>query len=320
MRWLIWLAAMLAFGGAASAHSVGFQTASIPVAGDRPTQVGIWYPSDAPETVQRLGLSRQSVAPGAPLLGRKLPLVVISHGAGGSFSDHYDTAHALAEAGFVVVALSHTGDTYDDRSRAIRMGERAAQIGPVIDYMTSSWPDHAAINVKRVGIFGFSSGGFTALVAIGGEPDLTLISAHCAQHPTYFECMTNRQFGAGGPGDLHPKVHDPRIRAAVVAAPALGYTFAPVGLAKVKIPVQLWRAEADAVLPNPFYAETVRGLLPITPDYRTEPGANHFDFLPACSPELAKAAPQICRTAFDRTGFHTRFNTEVIAFFRKTLR
>jgi predicted dienelactone hydrolase len=46
------------------------------------------------------------------------PLVLISHGTGGSGASHYDTALALALAdeGFVVAALTHTGDNYMDRA------------------------------------------------------------------------------------------------------------------------------------------------------------------------------------------------------------
>ena len=41
--------------------------------------------------------------------GAGLPLVVMSHGNGGVFDGHLDTASALAEAGFVVAAPTHTG-------------------------------------------------------------------------------------------------------------------------------------------------------------------------------------------------------------------
>ncbi|MBI1197267.1 MAG: dienelactone hydrolase [Phenylobacterium sp.] len=318
MRLVAAMAAAWAVCGGAQAASVGFATLSVPVAGDRPLTLGVWYPTDAPETVQPLLLSRQSVAAGAPVRGEGLPLVVMSHGTGGSFADHYDTAHALAEAGFVVAAPSHTGDTYDDHSRALRIGERAPAIVRVIDYMTAEWPDHARIDAGRIGMFGFSSGGFTALVAIGGRPDLGLIGPHCAEHPTYFDC----QLKGGEPSTaMSAGGYDPRIRAAVIAAPALGFTFAPHGLDEVKVPVQLWRAGADRILPHPLYAEAVRGLLPTPPDYRVVEGADHFDFLPPCSPALAQAAPQICGDGiFDRAGFHARFNAEVVAFLQRTLR
>jgi predicted dienelactone hydrolase len=41
---------------------------------------------------------------------------------------------------------------------------------------------------------------------------------------------------------------------AVVAAPALGFTFSPDGLKNVTVPVQLWRAEDDVIVPHPRYA------------------------------------------------------------------
>ncbi|THD74344.1 MAG: dienelactone hydrolase [Phenylobacterium sp.] len=319
LGWVMGLAALFV-ASAAFAGNVGFETISIPVAGDKPLQAGVWYPTDAAEAMTPLALGRQSVAPGAAVLGHGHPLVVISHGTGGSFADHFDIARALAQSGFVVAAVSHTGDTYDDRSRALRITERPGQLVRLIDYMTADWRGHAAIDAQRIGAFGFSSGGFTVLGAIGGEPNLALLAPHCARHPHFFDCQLNRQFAAfPRPATPAPVAHDPRIKAAVVAAPALGFTFAPSGLAKVRIPVQLWRAEWDTVLPQPYYAETVHGLLPKA-DYRVAPRADHFDFLPPCSEGLAKAAPSICVSNIDRATFHQTFNAEVVRFFREKLR
>ena len=321
MRLSTWLLAAL-FGllaSAAAAQTVGFQTLSVPVAGDRPLQVGVWYPSRSPEASARLGLGLQTVAMGGAISGKRHPLIVISHGTGGWYGSHDDTARALARAGFVVAAVSHTGDTFDDRSRAARMADRSPQLSKLIDFMTGAWPGRDAIDPRKVGVFGFSSGGFTALVAIGGEPDLRLVGPHCVAHPAYFDCNLLRQSGDAPVGG--PWVHDPRIRAAVIAAPALGFTFAPKGLAKVKVAVQLWRAEQDSVLPQPLYAEAVRGLLPRGPDYRVVAGADHYDFLAPCGPGMARAAPAVCGgKGFDRAAFHAGFNADVVAFFEKTLR
>src|SRR4051812_4596384 len=101
MKTLMILAAVTALAGQAQA-GVGFETASAPVPGDKALAVTIWYPSDAPERPTPLGLYSQSVAPGAAPSGHGHPLVVISHGTGGSNADHYDTARTLAAAGFVV--------------------------------------------------------------------------------------------------------------------------------------------------------------------------------------------------------------------------
>lgn len=312
---VLWL--LLAVG-VAQARTVGFETLSVPVAGDRPLAAMIWYPADAPERAVRLALYHQSVAVEAPVAGRGLPLVVISHGAGGANTDHFDTARALARAGFVVAAITHTGDTRGDRSRALRITERPGELIRLIDYMTTEWAGHHAVDAGRVGAFGFSSGGFTVLGAVGGEPDMAPAARHCAEHPHFYDCQVLR--GLSGATAKPPLVaHDPRIRAAVVAAPALAFTFAPDGLANVTVPIQLWRAEWDTVLPQPYYAEAVHRMLPKA-EYRVVPGAEHFDFMAPCSEALAKAAPPICVGLIDRAAFHKTFNTAVVRFFQRTLR
>jgi predicted dienelactone hydrolase len=298
---------------------VGFQTVSVPVPGDAPMAGAVWYPAEATENEVPLALFRQSVAVGAPVTGRSHPLVVISHGAGGSLVDHYDTARELARAGFVVASITHTGDTRTDRSRAMRITERPGQLIRLIDYMTTEWPGHGSLDLKRIGAFGFSSGGFTVLGAIGGEPDMTKVASHCAEHPKFYACVLQQDQGIGArPTTMAPVEHDRRIRAAVVAAPALGFVFEPSGLNGVSIPVQLWRAEQDTVLPHPYYAEVVHRLLPKA-EYHVVPGAAHFDFMAPCSDALAKVAPAICPASIDRPAFHKTFNAAVVRFFEKTL-
>jgi predicted dienelactone hydrolase len=145
------------------------------------------------------------------------------------------------------------------------------------------------------------------------------VARHCAEHPHFYDCQVPRQTAAVAPATPAPVAHDPRIKAAVVAAPALGFAFAPSGLSKVGVPVQLWRAEWDTVLPQPYYAEVVHGLLPRA-EYHVVPRAEHFDFMAPCSDSLARVAPSICPQTIDRAAFHARFNADVVRFFRQTLR
>jgi predicted dienelactone hydrolase len=73
-----------------------------------------------------------------PIAGDKLPLVVISHGRGGDFIGHHDTAETLADAGFIVAAISHPGDTVSDMSRSGDLSvtiERPTDIKRLIDFM-----------------------------------------------------------------------------------------------------------------------------------------------------------------------------------------
>ena len=311
----------LALAAPALAANAGFTVVQVPDPQGPPITVGIWYPTDAPASPMQLGIGDQVAAPGAPLVGDHLPLIVMSHGNGGFFGGHADTAQALAEAGFVVAALTHTGDNYADQSRATDMANRPRQVSVLIDYMLSAAPMTAAIDPARVGAFGFSSGGFTVLVAAGGEPDLTLVAPHCKAHPDFFDCKLAASHPL--PADMSKVVwsHDARIKAVVSAAPALGYSFTKAGLSKVTMPLQLWRAADDEILPDPFYASTVRANLPKAPDWHVVPKAGHFDFLTPCNDQGRATAAAICGSApgFDRAAFHRDFDREVVGFFKANL-
>lgn len=310
---------------ATGVHAAGFQRVSAADPDGKPLEMDIWYPSAATAAPVSMGPTNMSVAINAPVLGTDLPLVVMSHGNGGSSLSHFDTAIALADAGFVVVAVTHTGDNYADQSRSLDVMSRSRHVSRAIDHMLSTWDDRATIDPTRVGIFGFSSGGFTALTSIGGVPDFSKIAPLCVQYPGDYVCQLLAK--SGGTATALPRAAtasalDPRIRSAVVVAPALGFTFSPDGVKNVKVPVQLWRGENDVVVPHPRYAEAVRIALPQAPEYQVVPNAGHYDFLAPCSSALAALAPSICTssTGFDRTAFHASFNAAVVAFFGKTLR
>jgi predicted dienelactone hydrolase len=299
-----------------TARAAGFHAGQAPDPGHPSIEIGIWYPSDAPVTDQRLELSQQAVAVDGPVAGGRHGLIVISHGTGGSYAGHYDTALALAAAGYVVVALTHTGDNWRDQSGVMNIMDRPRQVSRVIDFMLSGWSGASSIDPARIGMFGFSAGGFTTLVDIGGRPDLQKVGPFCADHAAQFTCKLvaahRNEVGVAPVPD-----RDSRIKAAVVAAPALGFVFGADGLRGVTVPVQLWRADADQILPAPDYADAVRAALPSPPEFQTVPNAGHFDFLAPCSEALAHQVPVICQEApgFDRAAFHSRMNAAIVAFF-----
>lgn len=288
-----------------------------------PIKIGIWYPSKGTAAETDLGLQSQFVVPNGRVAGRSLPLVVISHGTGGSLQDHYDTALALAHAGFVVAALQHPHDNRLDQRWATYLYARPPAVRATIDYMLRDWRANGQINPQRIGLFGFSSGGLTALLTAGGVPDLGLIPRYCASHAAVFVCQLLKKHPSD-PVVPPPEsdVVDKRVRSIVVAAPAIGFTFTRAGLSRVRIPVQLWQAGKDQILPAPDYVEPVRDRLPRRPEYHLVVGADHLDFLAPCSDALAQAVPAVCQETghFDRTRFHRRFNAAVVAFFRRTLR
>jgi predicted dienelactone hydrolase len=321
MRFAIVAFALLMLS-AMPAVSAGFEQIMVPDPAGASLEVGIWYPSEAPAARERLGLFEQTVASHGAVAGRDLPLIVMSHGSGGSFEGHYDTALALAEAGFVVAAVTHTGDNYRDQSEFGRLENRPRHIKVLIDYMLTSWQHHEALDPSRVGMFGFSAGGFTALVALGGTPDMRTVAPHCAAHPDEWSCRKLEEHkvepSANSSRPEASWVHDPRIVAAVIASPAVGYAFSAAALSAVTVPIQLWRGDSDEILPQPNYAQAVYDRLPVKPEYHVVANAGHFAFLAPCSPALAARVPEICHDpeGFDRAAFHREFNRDVVAFFK----
>ena len=138
--------------------AVGYQHLMIDDPKGGAIEIGIWSPTDAQTASTYVGPDPLDVAVDAAPTGGRHPLVVMSHGNGGSFAGHVDTAMALAEAGFVAAALTHTGDNYRDQSRAVDLPNRPRQLKRLVDYMLGDWAHRDALDNKRVGAFGFSAG------------------------------------------------------------------------------------------------------------------------------------------------------------------
>jgi predicted dienelactone hydrolase len=307
--------------------TVGFEQLSVPDPPGKALSVAVWFPSVGKPVSVSLGPFQQMVVPGGTITGTRLPLVLISHGTGGSDASHYDTALALAREGFVVAALTHTGDNYMDQSYVGNrkdLTDRPRQVSVVLSYMLATWTAHERLDAEGVGMFGFSLGGFTTLVESGAIPDLSRMRELCATHPTAPECLFIKQRNGDqlGPETFTPLwIHDRRVKSAVVAAPAVSYLFGPGSLKAVRIPVQLWRASNDDQVPDAWNTALIWRELPRLVEEHVVARAGHYAFLPPCSEALARQAPQICSddASFDRAVFHRDFNREVVAFFKKTL-
>jgi len=155
-------------------------------------------------------------------------------------------------------------------------------------------------------------------VVIGGNPDFTAIGVLCQAGATTSKCADFRE----GRLPTAPPVHDPRIRAAMLADPPLFQgLFTRERLAGVTIPLLLWRSALGGDGVGPDDVDDLRQLLPGNPDYRVVPNSAHFSFAAPCPPEVAKAVPVLCTDppGFDRTAFHAEFNAAAVAFFRTHL-
>ncbi len=192
---------------ASLARGAGFQQIEISASGALPLLKGaVWSPCAEPPGEVKIGAYVLQVAENCPIAGENLPLVVISHGRGGDDFGHSDTAEALADAGFIVVAIDHPGENSKDRSRIDDPSvfiERPADIKRTIDFMLGSWSGAAKIDPERIGFFGFSRGGYTGLVVTGADFSLGRVQALCEGNASPI-CDQARK------GALPKLAHDPR--------------------------------------------------------------------------------------------------------------
>ena len=301
------------------AEAAGFRFVQVPAdTGGPALSVALWTPCAQPAGEIAVG---RMVVPGVkdcPIERNKLPLVVISHGRAGSFLGHHDTAAALADAGFVVAALNHPGDTLLDPGRSAESSvfvSRPTDIRRLIDFLLAGSPAASAIDRDRIGFFGFSRGGYTGLLVAGATFDWAVAVENCqgVSRPVCDQ-IRRKEFPAPAP------MHDQRIKAAVIADPPT-LVFSKGSYADVKIPLQLWASErgGDGVFPQ--YVAELHKELTAPHDYRVVPNSGHFAFLAPCPPEMAAAAPEICvdPAGFDRVAFHRELNAAVLAFFAKHL-
>lgn len=283
----------------------------------------IWYPCAG--QAEHLTLGNLAVATDfnligvrdCPVTGEKLPLVIFSHGREGWFGANHDTAEALADAGFIVAAINHPGDSANDalqRDDLSVFGSRPVDMVRLLDFMLHDWKNKAAVDPNKIGFFGFSKGGYTGLVLMGVTPDFGRLAGFCKDKTGACAQLHN---GTAVPNPPH----DARIKAAVIVDPATE-TFTGENLSSIKIPFQFWRSERGGPgVGDGSGTARVAARLPGKPDVRVVP-AGHFAFLAPCSPELATAIPRICTdnpVDFDRLAFHRDFNASVIQFFREHL-
>ncbi|MGJ7504365.1 alpha/beta hydrolase family protein [Variovorax sp. ZT5P49] len=298
-----------------------------------PTVVALYYPTRATERTTAMGPFTVQAAIQAPPEDKFKGLIVLSHGIGGTELGHSSLAEALARDGYMVAALRHPGDNWQDGSLLQKGGsvyftERPRQVSRVIDALLQDpqWKDRIASDARgfRIGVLGHSAGGYTALALAGGRVDLSRIGKHCenerAADPIFCSVGRNAPSTASPPAaSVLPSLRDPRVRAVVLLAPA-GVPFTASSLAEIKVPTQIYEAEQDRFLVPRFHAEWIAQNMPGAELHRV-PNAWHFAFMDTPSSAIPTDDGDIRNDppGFDRKAFLTRLSREIPAFFDKAL-
>ncbi len=309
----------------------------------------VWYPADASaqEEPQWLGppgrplFAAGRAAVKAPITGAqaKFPLVALSHGTGGSAGMMAWFGSALAEKGYIAVAVNHPGnnstEAYTVQGFSI-WWERARDLSTVIDAMLLDPAFGGRIDARRIGAAGFSLGGCTMIEIAGGiavpvdyfafcrSPKADNICKSPPEFPTLLEdfqklSQTDAEFQAAL-RHASDSYRDPRVRAVFAMAPALGPAFPAADLAKISIPVEIVAGSADTNVPiessAKYFAAHIRGA-----KLTILPGVGHYVFLAACTARGRETLPLLCADGqgVDRDSIHDKVMSLALAFFASNL-
>ncbi|MCC8189873.1 MAG: dienelactone hydrolase [Planctomycetes bacterium] len=284
--------------------------------------VTIWYPTTQSESVRREGIYTLSAAVDAPPAGEGLGIVIVSHGSGGSDTNHHDWAETLARSGFVVAAPRHLGDSHDcnhGMGSRDQLLERPRQLRAALHAVLDDPQIGSRIDRRRVGALGFSAGGYTCLILLGAHPEFSRWKDYCRRHPTSVVlCPVGRAPTALTAADWHD-VREPLIRSAVLMAP-FALPFSAATLATIDVPIRLYRARDESVARNPANADAVADNLGFPAEVVTVAG-DHYVFIAPVEDALARkySAFYVDADGVDRRRIHAGIGTEIVDFFRRTL-
>lgn len=148
--------------------------------------VTVFYPSSTTAlAIQRQGVELPLAWQGEPTRGNGR-LVVVSHGSGASPWVHAGIAMALVRSGFIVAMPEHRADNYQDSSAAgpTSWKHRPTEVSKAIDVIASDARLAPLLTLDKVGVFGMSAGGHTALTLAGGRWSPAQYLRHCEAHIT----------------------------------------------------------------------------------------------------------------------------------------
>jgi len=305
----------------------------------------IWYPVAASAAEQPLripGLTLfvlGNVAQNAsiPIAPSKFPLILLSHGTGGTALSLAWFGSALAARGFIVAGVNHPGNNAAEPYTVEGFStwwERARDLSEVLNALLKDPTFGTRIDGNRIAAAGFSLGGYTMIEIAGGITDPAAFMDFCASPKADAICRSPPEFPTliedfkklmkEEPDFLRhasDSYRDPRVRGVFVMAPALGPAFRPASLTKISIPVQIVAGEGDSNVPVGSGAKYLAANIPGAKLLIFEGTVGHYVFLDSCTEQGRKNAPILCNDAVgvDRDAVHFQTVNSALQFFSRIL-
>jgi predicted dienelactone hydrolase len=316
--------------------------------GARPLETLIWYPAaagtqeaDWEAAIFKAGRSAKgAVMASSPA---KLPLIVLSHGTGGAAMGLAWLGETLAANGYIVAAVNHHGNTGAEATPPLQgtlvWWDRPQDLSVLIDRLLADPQWGPRIDTSRIGVAGFSIGGYTALASVGARLSHAQWQKFCTDAATAPSCklppevsskfheheaerlLTKDQRVLNAVAHMDDDYRDPRIKAAFAIAPVVGVAMRRDSLGAIAVPVQIVvGSDDDQAIPR-FNAEPMAKVIP---NARLDilPKVTHYSFLPACNDRGKNYVKELCTdpVGVDRDVLHKKVAARAIEFFSQALR
>lgn len=308
------------------------------------TQLGstvVFYPTgDAEQEITRGPFTLKLAADAKPKAGNHR-LVVLSHGSGGVAWTYADLARQLVQAGFIVAAPEHDGDNWHDQSKVgpAAWKQRPAEVSRAIDQVAADARFGPLFEKGKVGMYGMSAGGHTALTLAGGRWSPSQLLKHCEANldVDFNTCAGPSTLLSGGTLDEAKKaIARPIIRSRLDDAQWYGHTdprIAAIGaevpfavdfdLQTLRSPVAklgIVQARQDIWLTARFHSARVIEACTTCEVIADLPNASHGSLM---SPAPIGVKGALATLLADPPGFDRaevpRTFAKIVAFFRKNL-
>lgn len=304
--------------------------------------VTVFYPSsDHARKLAKDSFTLQVAEDGSAVDGNQR-LIVFSHGTGSPPWVLSDLANRLVQAGFVVAIPQHRGDNRYDSSKA---GPESWKLRPVevshaIDMVAADSRWSGLIDTNKVGMWGFSAGGHTALTLAGGQWSAARLRDHCETHiaDDFAACTggkvtLDKDWMDGIKQSLALFIirltmgdaqwygyTDPRIRAIVAAAPWAA-NFDLQSLASPAVPLGIVQVQQDAWLAAQLHSAAVLAVCKTCEVVADLPDAGHGTMLSPFPQHLPLRIRQLVidPPMFDRAAEVAALLEQTTRFFQRHL-
>ena len=198
--------------------------------------------------------------------------------------------------------MLHHGNTgYESNARLEGFAvwwDRPRDLSVLIDKLLADPRFGSRIDPQRIGVAGFSIGGYTALATVGARISYEQWRVFCASHAIDSNCklppeahftvedlrqmLTSNQRVKEAIKHSGDSFLDKRIKAAFVISPALGPVLTKKSLATIHVPVQILIGSSDNQTIPEVNAKPIAAAIP-SASLEVLPNVTHYTFLPRCT-------------------------------------